>query len=497
MKITAYFLSSFLSITSFLTLNISPVSAAIISGQAQSNNRTVFVHLFEWKWTDIAQECEQFLGPKGYAAVQVSPPQEHRIVAGFPWYQRYQAVSYQLESRSGTRQEFIEMVNRCQVAGVHIYVDAVINHTTGVLEPSTREKGSAGSAFGHFDYPLFKQAEFHYCNRHGNNEIQNWQDRWEVQNCELLNLADLKTELESVRLKIAAYLNDLVNLGVKGFRIDAAKHIPVTDLQAIFRQVKGKPFIYQEVIATQGEPIQPREYFSTGAVTEFQYGRLIAEIFRRGKLADLKNLTVQGMIPSRKAVVFINNHDNQRGHGDASPVLTFKDGQLHHLATLFMLAFPYGYPQIMSSYAFENDAQGPPSDAEGNTQNIYNNGKVNCFQEWICEHRIPAIANLVGFRNYTASDFRISHWWTNGNNQIAFARGRRGFIAINREETTLNQKLKTNLSPGIYCNITTGQLTENRKRCTGNTVTVDRQGMANINVPAMNAVAIYGGQKIQ
>lgn len=33
--------------------------------------RTVMVHLFEWKWKDIALECERFLGPKGYAGVQV------------------------------------------------------------------------------------------------------------------------------------------------------------------------------------------------------------------------------------------------------------------------------------------------------------------------------------------------------------------------------------------------------------------------------------------
>lgn len=30
------------------------------------------VHLFEWKWTDIAKECEQFLGPMGYGGVQVN-----------------------------------------------------------------------------------------------------------------------------------------------------------------------------------------------------------------------------------------------------------------------------------------------------------------------------------------------------------------------------------------------------------------------------------------
>src|SRR5690554_7512158 len=60
-----------------------------------------FVHLFEWTWSDVAQECENFLGPKGFSAVQVSPPQEH--IQGSAWWTRYQPVSYQLNSRSGDR----------------------------------------------------------------------------------------------------------------------------------------------------------------------------------------------------------------------------------------------------------------------------------------------------------------------------------------------------------------------------------------------------------
>ena len=30
------------------------------------------VHLFEWKWGNIAEECENFLGPMGFGGVQVS-----------------------------------------------------------------------------------------------------------------------------------------------------------------------------------------------------------------------------------------------------------------------------------------------------------------------------------------------------------------------------------------------------------------------------------------
>lgn len=36
------------------------------------NGRNTIIHLFEWKWQDIADECERFLQHKGYAGVQVS-----------------------------------------------------------------------------------------------------------------------------------------------------------------------------------------------------------------------------------------------------------------------------------------------------------------------------------------------------------------------------------------------------------------------------------------
>ncbi|CAF1653786.1 unnamed protein product, partial [Didymodactylos carnosus] len=82
------------------------------------DGRHVAVHLFEWKWTDIAAECERFLAPNGYSGVQVSPPNEHAHLPGRPWYERYQPVSYKLNSRSGTEEQFINMVNRCNTVGV-------------------------------------------------------------------------------------------------------------------------------------------------------------------------------------------------------------------------------------------------------------------------------------------------------------------------------------------------------------------------------------------
>lgn len=48
--------------------------AEVVEGQWDPNyvgGRQTMVHLFEWKWNDIADECERFLAPIGYAGVQV------------------------------------------------------------------------------------------------------------------------------------------------------------------------------------------------------------------------------------------------------------------------------------------------------------------------------------------------------------------------------------------------------------------------------------------
>ena len=53
-------------------------------------------------------------------------------------------------------------------------------------------------------------------------------------NCELVGLADLRTDTNAVRGRVAGYLNKLIGYGVSGFRVDAAKHIGQTDLDAIY-----------------------------------------------------------------------------------------------------------------------------------------------------------------------------------------------------------------------------------------------------------------------
>ena len=482
--------------------------------------RGVFVHLFEWRWSDVALECERFLGPKGFTAVQVSPPSEHAVLpdSAFPWWQRYQIVSYQLESRSGTRAEFVDMVARCRVAGVGIYVDAVLNHTTGIASGT----GSAGTHFTKYAYPqLYAQTDFHspVCQIQDADYASSAEH---VQRCELLGLADLDTGSATVQRTLAHYLSDLLQVGVRGFRLDAAKHMAPADVVQILAQVQPRadelPYYFLEVSDYGGQAVHATDYLHVGGgaelgVTEFKYGG-VGDIFlgrNAQSISSLSLLTEQtwALLPGTRAVTFIDNHDTQRV--DAA---FYQDGPAHDLATVFMLAWPYGYPSVMSSYGFDRTTSvgrdmGPPTDGGWSTHPVYEPGAsepscvsgpyTNATRGWICEHRARSVANMVLFRK-TAAGAAVANVWTNGSNQLAFSRGDRGFVAINHETTALAKSFETGLPAGTYCDVLSGDLTPQTGQaaasCSGRLVEVDASGRGNIEVGAESALALHVAAKL-
>ncbi len=98
---------------------------------------------------------------------------------------------------------------------------------------------------------------------------------------------DLDGGKDYVRGKIADYFKDCINIGVKGFRVDASKHMWPGDLAAIQERTgnlpNGRaPLYFHEVIDMGGEAISASEYFGVGKTTEFRYGVKLAECIRNG-----------------------------------------------------------------------------------------------------------------------------------------------------------------------------------------------------------------------
>jgi alpha-amylase len=451
---------------------------------ATPGSRDVIVHLFQWPWASVANECTGVLGPKGFGGVQVSPPQEHVVLPGrgYPWWQDYQPVSYQVASRRGDRAAFASMVRTCHAAGVKIYVDAVVNHMAG---GASTGRGSAGATYSQYAYPSvpYGYDDFHHCGRNGNDDIADYGDRYEVQNCELVDLSDLRTESSYVRGKVTGYLDDLISLGVDGFRVDGVKHVPPTDLAAIVGPVTGDPYVFSEVIeGGAGEPA-PEEYAGTGDVTEFRYGDVVGTAFRDGNLARLDGLASSMRLASGDAVAFVDNHDTQR-NGRAK--LTYRNGTVHTLATAFMIAWPYGVPQVMSSFTFTDPDAGPPTAADGTTS------AVTCGSGWACEHRQRATANMVALRN-AAAGAPVTHWWSNGSDQIAFGRGDAGYVAFNRAGTELTRTFQTGLPSGTYCDVMAGDAVGGS--CTGPAYQVDASSRVTATVPPGGALALHAAAR--
>lgn len=237
-----------------------------------NGQKGAIVELFGWPYEDVKKECE-FLSKAGYMGVKVFPPQESLLSYEWPqqgelnpWWMIYQPTSYKLQGRNGSRDQLKDMIDTCRAAGVRVYADAVVNHMTGggndVWDSHRNGNGGGCDLWGAkastgsspyftqdfmyetsnntglnpgMEYPgaAYIATDFH-CER----SLNSWTDPFLLNNGWLVGLADLDTESDYVRQRIAAYMTDLLSIGFSGFRIDAAKHIYPESLSAILKIFK-------------------------------------------------------------------------------------------------------------------------------------------------------------------------------------------------------------------------------------------------------------------
>ncbi|GIH97680.1 carbohydrate-binding module family 20 domain-containing protein [Planobispora siamensis] len=519
-------------------------TAVSTTAPASAEERTTIVQLFQWPWKSVAAECENVLEPKGYGAVQISPPHEHIVLdrpgrdhEAYPWWQDYQPVSYphpdaagdwhKLTTRRGDAADFKDMIKRCHAAGVKIYADTIINHMTG----ADGGRGSAGTVFPdrHTYSGLYSDRDFNDCRRDIDGDKGDYQIREVVQGCRLAGLADLRTSSPYVQQQLGRYLKNLAALGVDGFRLDAAKHIPAGDVAAVLAQMREQitadpdfegtrnPYIYQEVLWGADEAVHPSEYRGNGAVKDLQVSNHLSEKFWEASTREngihglhaYPNGWGDRMEPGDGAVVMIDNHDSQRdalpksAGGYSRKILTYKDGARYRLANVFLLGWDHGTPLVMSSFAFTSRNTSPPRHGDGTTEQVECDGT-----EWICEHRWSETADMVGFRNAVAGT-RVNKtlpqpeqdWYSDysegdAGGKIAFSRGDKGYVVINRDPGSgWNRTYKTRLPAGTYCNVINGRYDPATRTCgnASNIIKVGADGTFTADVPAMSALAIHVG----
>ena len=113
----------------------------------------------------------------------------------------------------------------------------------------------------------------------------------------------------------------------------------------------------------------------------------------------------------------------------------------------------------------------------------------------MCEHREAGVANMVQWRNVAGKNSNVENFQNGNDNQIAFSRGGKAFVALNRDPyNTWQTNVYTGLPAGAYCDVVHSLDSDDTSSCS-NVVNVDDNGRADISVSTKYAVALHTGAK--
>lgn len=247
-----------------------------------------------------------------------------------PSYHKYDTMDYYaIDHRFGTEADLRELIQLCHQRDVQIILDLVINHT------STH----------HFWFDQF-------CNAHKNNDTTNpYYDFYTYAEAPISgrtfqqipgskhyyecnfsgDMPELNYDNETVRKEMVALAKTYLDMGVDGFRFDAAKYIYygeesknaafwdwyMGELRAI------KPDIYTVAEVWDADPATLPYFTSTNCFnfSMSQQSGQIAKAARGGKVSTLVYYMEQYMAqikeknPDAMPVTFITNHDMDRAAG--------------------------------------------------------------------------------------------------------------------------------------------------------------------------------------
>ena len=443
-----------------------------LANAANYESEMVIIHPFQWTYDNIAKECTEYLGPAGFDGVQISQPAEHAN-KGNVWWAVYQPVNFNnFTTMTGNETQLKNMIKACNEAGVKVFADAVFNQrpNDGV--------GLGGSTYGNNSYPDgFNDGDFH----HNGCSVGNYSDEWNVRQCALLGMTDTATDNSSTQDKIADFLVKLMDMGVYGFRIDAAKHMHYNDINAIMEKTAAKagkrPPIYMEVIGNSQEApdIQPNKYtfIDNSVVTDFSYVDRMKEIFDNGDYGSA--LTFGLAVDSDNAEVFVNNHDDEYHRCSAgSCSMGTQENPKYNLAQSWLAVWPKGkVRQIYSGYKFNSHDPAGPISAD------------RCQGGWLCQHRVPFVLNAPRFARATRGEAVSTSGFS--DNVLWFNRGSKGFYAMNTSGSDVTKSFNVTMADGTYCDILGA--TDPKNNPCGSDITVS-DGKITVTIPSMSAIAI-------
>ena len=411
----------------------SGLGANALASNFTKDNDKVILHAWSWSFNTIAENMKD-IAAAGYDYVQTSPAntcyvgedgglalfsQEGDSIKG-KWYYYYQPTDWKIGNYMlGTRDEFKSMCDSAYKYNVKVIVDVLPNHTaidhTAVLPSLDNAVGGHENLF----------------HANGFKPITKWNDRMECTTGEMGGLPDVNTENPDFQYYYLQYVNDLINLGARGFRYDTAKHIGLPsdpldeksernnfwDIATGREGVKGLSLLMPDSLFIYGEVLQDKnvkelEYAEYIDQTASSYGHALREAINNGSYnaSDLKSW--HHPVEASKLVTWVESHDT---YCNAHESAGMTDEQIR-AAWVFLSARNGGTPLFYSRPA-------------GSTrENYWGNNRVG--ERGNDEFKHPAVIAANNFRKAMKGENEQVFTTENGA-VVEVARGNKGIVLIN------------------------------------------------------------------
>lgn len=251
------------------------------------------LHCFNWTARQVKSALPD-IAAAGFGAVQISPVQRADASLGKEWHALYRPYDIAFKSSSMCSETVLrQLCEEAEKYGIKIIVDVVANH----VDKSSGYHDTWWDASGRVRWE----------------GAVNYGSRKSITHGQLGDYGDINSEDEEVIARAKAFVETLKEMGVKGIRWDAAKHIGLpSEGCGFWPAVTSVPGMYHygEILDTPG-PDQSiiREYVQYMSVTDNRYSNLAARGNSGVPYQSNMNWNESKGVAANKVVLWGESHD--------------------------------------------------------------------------------------------------------------------------------------------------------------------------------------------
>lgn len=281
------------------------------------------LHCFNWSFNQIKDNL-QAIKDAGFRSVQTSPVQQPKS-NGSAWWAFYQPLSFSIAENSplGTKDELEDMCDKAEELGISVIVDVVFNHLANITDGEYEADGTPKVCP---DVQLYEPEIYSHRNDSTNPTFHHTKTGGETQSYPYGDLPDLNTANELVQERSYALLKECIDVGVDGFRFDAAKHIEtkkdgavassfwdntlVKAQQYYTNKTGNELYAYGEILGTLSSGRDVTGYSDIMDITDDGTGGAVSNAIRASNAVNLAkvNFGKMGVSPTQ-LVSWVESHD--------------------------------------------------------------------------------------------------------------------------------------------------------------------------------------------